>query len=429
MCSRAAQHSPCIGSGAGKRRFAFYGEWAEPTYGQDGFDTIPGALLQQAAAIQEVFMPFITINGQKIEFQPGQTILQVARSAGIRIPTLCHLPKTGHNSVCRICSVEVKGYDRLLPACASPAEAGMDIATDSPKVVAARKQILSMIIAEGRHDCFMHKLPKDRWPEYQKTAAALPHREHPCAADGDCRLQELVVEYKVPVKDLVPEPGEFPLDNDHPMITRDFSRCIQCGRCASVCDAIQVNEAIPPQFGRRAEKEHWWPMVDYTRCTHCGECVQACPTGALSAKKAYGLAVKEDALQKIRTTCPYCGVGCQLELTVKDGRILAVNGMENAEPNQGSLCVKGRFGYDFIYSKDRLTEPLIRQEDGSLKPASWDEALDLIAEKFAAVIKEDGPGAVAGLSCARSINEDSYNMQKLFRAVFKTNNIDHCART
>lgn len=175
---------------------------------------------------------------------------------------------------------------------------------------------------------------------------------------------------------------------------------------------------------------HWYPAVDYEKCTHCGECLQICPTGALSAKKAWGLSTKEDQLERVRTTCPYCGVGCQQELVVKDGRIIWVDGVEEAEPNKGSLCVKGRFGYDFIYSeKERLTDPLIRQADGSYKKASWDEALDLIAEKFGQAIKDYGPGSVAGVSCARSINEDSYQMQKLFRAVFKTNNIDHCART
>lgn len=374
-------------------------------------------------------MPSLKMNGQTLEFKTGQTILQVAQAAGIHIPTLCWMDKTAHGGVCRICSVEVKGYDRLLGACCSPANEGMDIETDSPRVRAARKGILSLIVARGKHDCFMRKLPMEQWPPYQKAAADHMHREYPCPADGDCRLQDLVIEYGVAVKDLVPIEDDFPLDNFHPMITRDFSRCIQCGRCASACAAIQVNDAIPMQYGRRATKDNWWPFVDYENCTHCGECLQVCPTGALSAKKAYGLLEKGDKVEKIRTTCPYCGVGCQQELTVKNGRIIKVDGVEDAEPNFGSLCVKGRFGYDFIYSKDRLTDPLIRQEDGSYKKASWDEALDLIASKFKSFIAESGPDSVAGVSCARSINEDNYQMQKLFRAVFKTNNIDHCART
>jgi len=159
----------------------------------------------------------------------------------------------------------------------------------------------------------------------------------------------------------------------------------------------------------------------------CGQCVQVCPVGALTEKKASGLGRSWET-EKIRTTCPYCGVGCQIHLHVRDGRIVKATGVEEAEPNHGRLCVKGRFGYDFIYSKERLTTPLIREGDG-FREASWDEALDLVADRLKEIIAEHGPDSIAGVSCARSLNEDSYQMQKLFRAVFKTNNIDHCART
>ena len=150
--------------------------------------------------------------------------------------------------------------------------------------------------------------------------------------------------------------------------------------------------------------------------------------GALVAKKSIGKARVPD-VSRVRTTCPYCGVGCQLDLHVKDEKILKVTGVENAAPNKGRLCVKGRYGYDFIYSKDRLTTPLIREKDGEFREASWDEALDLVAGRFGEILAKHGPDAIAGVSCARSTNEDSYQMQKLFRSVFQTNNIDHCART
>ena len=192
---------------------------------------------------------------------------------------------------------------------------------------------------------------------------------------------------------------------------------------------VQVNRAI--SFGSRGPTAKIIAGCDTTYdqsdCVFCGQCVQACPVGALVEKKARFKGRAKD-LEKVRTTCPYCGVGCQLWLHVKDGKIVKVTGVEEGSPNKGRLCVKGRFGYDFIYSGERNTAPLIK-ENGEFREASWDEALDLVASKFKAIIEKHGPDAVAGVSCARSINEDSYQMQKLFRAVFKTNNIDHCART
>ncbi len=346
---------------------------------------------------------------------------------------------------------------------------GMVITSQSPELTALRKNILSMMVAEGRHDCFLRKSPEHLDIPYRSACMEMPCREQPCPRDEACDLQNLVREYRVPVLKLKPSHKKFPVDSQElmddispahglpthkklpqsPIIRRDFSRCVQCGRCASVCADVQVTNAIAPQFGRRADKfaesqgaSDWWPFVDYSRCTHCGECVQYCPTGALSSKKdalidcnsidnAIGDALESasDTVQHVRTTCPYCGVGCQLDLSVLHGRIIEVNGVEDAEPNHGSLCVKGRFGYDFIYAKDRLTDPLIRQEDGTFRTASWDEAITLIADKFSQIIDEHGPDAIAGVSCSRSIDEDSYQMQKLFRTVFKTNNIDNCSRT
>jgi formate dehydrogenase major subunit len=162
-------------------------------------------------------------------------------------------------------------------------------------------------------------------------------------------------------------------------------------------------------------------------CVFCGQCVQVCPTGALTEKKLKGLGRVWET-EKIRTTCPYCGVGCQMWLHVKDDKIVKISAVEDALPNRGRLCVKGRFGYDFIYSGERLKTPLIR-ENGKFREASWDEALDFTVAKFKDIIAKHGPDAIAGVSCARSINEDSYQMQKLFRAVLGTNSIDHCART
>lgn len=371
---------------------------------------------------------FIFINNKKVNFVPGQTILEAARDHGIEIPTLCYLKDCTPTGVCRICVVEVEGSDRLLPSCSTPAGEGMIIKTESRRVIEARKEILGMLVASGDHNCFVMDLPPDRWTSRQVEIMEKPWHGTICPAYGDCRLQDLVVRYGVNVKNLDPLPGEHPLDDSHPMIVRDFSRCIQCGRCVQACDEVQVNQAIPAPWGRREEHpEGWYPLADYDQCTHCGECVQACPVGALFEKKAYGLAYANET-EKVRTTCPYCGVGCQLWLHVKDERIVKVTGVEGAQPNRGRLCVKGRFGYDFIHSDERLTTPLIKEGEG-FRESSWEEALDLVADKFRQIIKESGPDALAGVSCARSTNEDSYNMQKLFRAVIGTNSIDHCART
>ncbi|MCF8033212.1 MAG: (2Fe-2S)-binding protein [Desulfarculaceae bacterium] len=376
-------------------------------------------------------MSQIKINGREVPFEPGQTILEAAKAAGITIPTLCHLPQTQASGVCRVCVVEVAGSDRLLPSCETPAAEGMEVKTDSPRVREARKGILEMLLASGQHNCLVMDLPPEKWTSFQIETMSRPWHDQICPAHGDCRLQDLAVEYGVTVAAQEPPSGEFPLDDEHPMIVRDFSRCIQCGRCVAACNEVQVNRAIPAPWGPRKDQDPdqgWYPLVDYDNCTHCGECVQACPVGALFEKKAYGLAYAND-VEKVRTTCPYCGVGCQLWLHVKDGKIVKVTGVENGSPNKGRLCVKGRFGYDFIFSDERLTTPLIKQADGSFAEASWDEALDLVANRFMEIKQKHGPDALAGVSCARSINEDSYQMQKLFRAVIGTNNIDHCART
>jgi len=201
-------------------------------------------------------------------------------------------------------------------------------------------------------------------------------------------------------------------------------RCVLCLRCVTACNQIQGIGAL-----QIVDDYQQGQLISFDpdTCTSCGECIQVCPVGALLEMKSH-YRFRPWETTKVRSTCPYCGVGCQQWLHVKDGKIVRVSGVEEAEPNKGRLCVKGRYGFDFIYSQERLRTPLIK-EHGEFREASWDEALQLVAEKFQRIIAESGPDALAGVSCARSINEDSYQMQKLFRGVFKTNNIDHCART
>jgi formate dehydrogenase major subunit len=371
-----------------------------------------------------------TLNHRTVPFLPGQTILEAAQAAGVQIPTLCHLKEATPTGACRICVVEVQGARALVTACATPVAAGQDVLTESPRVVAARRMILELLLASGNHNCSAHS-PKDqtRWAEFQLNAQRTEGTADLCPAWGDCRLQELAYHYQVTggrFEGLAKYPE---IETVNPMVVRDFSRCILCGRCVQACNEVQVNRAI--SFGYRGTRAKIVAAGDQplfqSDCVFCGECVQACPVGALVDKKAR-FRWRPWEVETVRTTCPYCGVGCQQLLHVKDGRIMRVTGVEDAQPNQGRLCVKGRYGYDFIYSEERLKTPLIR-ENGHFREAGWDEALDLVAARLTAIKSEHGPDAIAGVSCARSINEDSYQMQKFFRAVIGTNNIDHCART
>ncbi len=350
-----------------------------------------------------------TLNEMETTFKPGQTILEASRNAGIEIPTLCHLKDATPTGSCRICLVEVAGARSLMAACSTPVTPGMVVLTHSDRVQKTRKLIIELLLSSGHHDCIM------------------------CEANGACRLQDLAYEYRITEMKFTPKEEFYPTEAENPLIVRDFSRCILCGRCVQACNEVVVNRAISVGYRGSSSKivaggDRPYHDKEMSECVFCGQCVEVCPVGALTEKKAKGMGRPWET-EKIRTTCPYCGVGCQQLLHVKNGRIAKITAVEGAEPNQGRLCVKGRFGYDFLYSVERLKTPLIRQENGEFRAASWDEALDLVAEKFKGIIAKHGPDAVAGVSCARSINEDSYQMQKLFRAVFKTNNIDHCART
>lgn len=373
----------------------------------------------------------LVINGREMAFSGGQTILEVARENQIRIPTLCHLKGAAPTGACRICVVEVQGARTLLAACSTPAAPDMKVHTDSPKVIKARKMMLELMLASGRHNCATaNAAANGDWTDFQLRVQQQDESEGLCPVWGDCKLQNLAYEYQVTGAKYAPGDTDYPQEMANPLIIRDFSRCILCGRCVQACNDVQGNRAI--SFGYRGSAAKIVaagdrPLAD-SDCVFCGECVQVCPVGALVEKKARHT-WRPWKTEKIRSTCPYCGVGCQQWLHVQEGRIVKVTGVENAQPNQGRLCVKGRFGYDFIYAQDRLKTPLIRNSDGTFREASWDKALDLVVDKFKQIIAESGPDALAGVSCARSISEDSYNMQKLFRAVFKTNNIDHCART
>jgi predicted molibdopterin-dependent oxidoreductase YjgC len=344
--------------------------------------------------------PTVKIDGDEYAFTAGETILDVAARNSIAIPTLCYMPEAGHRDVCRLCVVAVEGAKRLLPACSTPATEGMVIDTAGEHVRASRRTTLELLIRSGRHTCIT------------------------CEALGACELSRLAYEYGVETPSDLP-PQDFPMIEDA-WVTRDYSKCILCGRCWAACTAIQVHGVVPHPSGRRAERaggKDWYPLPDLEECSVCGQCIDACPVGALTERSARGLA-RAWELERIRTTCPHCGMGCQTLVHVKGDEVVKVTGAGDAAPNRGRLCRRGRFAVYEPDERERLTTPLLRR-GGKLVPATWDEALDAVAEGLTAAVAGRGPDAVAGLVSPSRTNEDAYQAQKFFRAVIGTNNVDH----
>jgi len=348
--------------------------------------------------------PTFSLNGIQVPLTPGQTILEAARKADIYIPTLCDYKDTTPTGACRICVVELEGSRTLVPACATPVSAGAVVRTDTPRVESARRMVLELMLASGNHNCLI------------------------CEANGDCELQALAYRYQVSPPVFGKPPGTtYYYEDNNSMIVRDSSKCIMCGRCVKACSERQVNLAIA--IGYRGEHaaivtQGDQPYID-SECVFCGECVQACPTAAILDKNAMYKG-RPWELQKVRSTCPYCGVGCQIVIHTRNDRIVKVTGADFI-PNRGRLCVKGRFGWNFVHHPERLKTPLIK-ENGEFRKATWEEALDLVARRFREIKEKHGPEKIGGWCSARITNEENYLMQKFMRAVIGTNHVDHCAR-
>ncbi|MCK4764510.1 MAG: molybdopterin-dependent oxidoreductase [Candidatus Aminicenantes bacterium] len=362
----------------------------------------------------------ITINGHKYSFEQGETILEVAKRNGIFIPTLCYLKGATPTGACRICIVEAKKVPGFISSCSTPAASNLEVFTDTKRIHDARRTILELMLISGNHNCSVRDVLPQEWTDFQAMVEEYDRAGDICTAYGRCQLQDLAYKYMVTERTFDSLPVEYPLDFEDPLIARDFSRCILCGKCVYACNEIQVNRAI--SHGYRGMQSKIVVRGDTTipesDCVYCGECIQVCPVGSLFEKKGrFNSRIWE--VDTVRTTCHYCGVGCQLELYVhkEEGKIVKVRGIEEAEPNHdGRLCFRGRFAFDFLYSEKRLTKPQIRK-NGALQEVEWDEALDLIAAKLKEIKEKYGPDQVASTVSTKYTTEDLFSVKKFFQAV------------
>lgn len=360
----------------------------------------------------------LTINQQPLQVPEGTTVLQAAQSLDIQIPTLCFHKDLSPFGGCRLCVVDVKGERYPLAACTLLAQDGQEINTESRRVRRYRRMILQMLLSE-----------------YYDAGYPTGTR------DGN--QNELIYwakRYRVPIKKYQQPQPNFPIDSDpNPVVWVDLNKCILCGRCVRACEEVQGRFVWA--LAGRGHDNHLIAGANTTmleaRCESCGACVAYCPTGALANKKSLDRGQPD---RVVTTTCTYCGVGCQLDLQVKNGRIIRVESQPHAPVNGMHLCVKGRYGYDFVHHPDRLTHPLVRshllegrmraphEERGEWVAVDWDTALDITASRLAQIVTQTGGNAVGLLTSAKCTNEENYLMNKFSRQVLGTNNLDHCAR-
>jgi len=362
------------------------------------------------------------LDGQEVEAAPGETIWEVAKRHGNTIPHLCHRDKPGYraDANCRACMVDIEGERVLAPSCRRQPTAGMKVKTDSERATKARDMVLELLLADQ--------------PERQK------------AHDPDSLLWKWMDRANLKGSRFPEDTHQPETDASHLAMAVNLDACIHCNLCVRACREVQVNDVIGMAHrGSHSEIvfDFGDPMGDST-CVACGECVQACPTGALMPSSVLdkNQIHTGKADRDVNSLCPYCGVGCQMTFHVKDDKIQYIDGREGPA-NENRLCVKGRFGFDYISHPHRLTKPLIRRDDAPkqamekldpanplthFREATWEEALDRAAAGFSTIRDRDGAQALAGFGSAKGSNEEAYMVQKLVRQGFGTNNVDHCTR-
>ena len=376
-----------------------------------------------------------SLNGQTVAARPGETILAAAQRHGVSIPHLCHKDGLRPDGNCRVCVVEIQGERTLAASCCRTVTPGLAVQTGSERAVKSQKMVLEMLLSD---------LPDAgyKWNDALAPQAdgAGPPGQHGELSDWAARLEVTVRPALTALRRTPPRP-----DLSHPAMAVNLDACIQCTRCVRACREVQVNDVIG--YARRgAQSAIVFDLNDplgHSTCVACGECVQACPTGALMPKTQIG---SQQVDKKVDSVCPFCGVGCLLTYNVKYNKIISVDGRDGPA-NHGRLCVKGRFGFDYAHSPQRLTVPLVRKSGVPKNPAdllrldrnsldwsavfrevSWDEALALASGPLKALRDRHGPKSLAGLGSAKGTNEEAYLFQKLVRTGFGSNNVDHCTR-
>jgi len=351
----------------------------------------------------------ITVNGRSVEASGDETVLAAARRIGVEIPTLCDDARLDPMGCCRMCLVELDGQRRLQPACTWKATPDLQVTTESERIARHRRTLLEMYLADHAPEPPAGPFaPRNELLELSARYGA-ERRFHPAHAQREAR------------------------EDSNPYIDFDPSLCIACARCVRYCDEVEAVSAIT-LAGRGSRTTIATAgqigLLDST-CELCGGCVDTCPTGAMREKKPLARVLRDArTVATVRTTCNFCGVGCQLDLHVADGEVVRVSSPAPGETlNDGNLCIKGRFAYDFIHHEERLTKPLVRGADGELHEATWEVALQKAAEGLLGVKQRHGADALGFISSSRCTGEENYLVQKLARAAFGTNNCHQCAAT